>query len=86
MTTPTVATATVGNMTQAELIKLVEEMVARKLSEVLEQPVHPKLLAALKSPHVYTWHEALDALDRVRWTPPAGAPTPLEILREMRGE
>lgn len=28
--------------------------------------------------------EALAAMDRIRWTPPAGSPTTLELLREER--
>lgn len=31
-----------------------------------------------------TKEEALAAMDRIRWTPPPGSPTTLELLREDR--
>ncbi|GAA6621326.1 hypothetical protein [Scytonema sp. NUACC26] len=31
-----------------------------------------------------SWEEALAAMDRIRWTPPPGSPTTLQLLREDR--
>lgn len=66
---------TVGEMTMQELTLLIEETIESKLAHT------PPLLRV--RPRT-TWAEAAEIMRRVRWTPPAGAPSSVELLREDR--
>lgn len=64
----------VGNMTLEELNQLIERVVDRRL---LLQPMPRR-----KDPR--SVQEILDSIDRNMWTPPPGAKSSLELLREDR--
>ena len=73
--------ATVQDMTLDDLRKFIEATVDERLSrllgvfEVPEEPVADDDL---------TWDEVRAAVERHRWTPPPGARSSLELLREDR--
>ena len=73
--------ATIADMTMEELKKLVEETIDRRLTQLLgtfEIPDEPDEDEDL------TWDEIRASVDRHRWTPPPGAKSSLELLREDR--
>ena len=73
--------ATIADMTMDELKKLVEETVDQRLTQLLgvfEIPDEPDDDESL------TWAEIRASVDRHRWTPPPGAKSSLEFLREDR--
>lgn len=61
-----------ANMTRPELEALIEAIVTRKLHS-LPRDTQPR-----------TWDQARRSIDQHRWTPPAGAKSSLELLREDR--
>jgi hypothetical protein len=65
----------VADMTVEELQGLIAEVVDRRLSHS-QQPETPKETRSVQ--------EILAAMDSLRWTPPPGSPTTLEMLREDR--
>lgn len=65
----------VADLTVAELRTLITQIVDERLI-LWVQPPHPK---DTRSPQ-----EILEAMDRLRWTPPPGAPTGSEIIIEER--
>jgi hypothetical protein len=67
--------ATIANMTMDELKKLVEETVDQRLTQLLGEPDDDERLI---------WDEIRASVDRHRWTPPPGAKSSLEFLREDR--
>ena len=64
----------VGEMTLDELNQLIEQVVDRRLRL---QPMPRR-----KDPR--SVEEILDSIDQHRWTPPPGAKSSLELLREDR--
>ena len=63
----------VADMTIDELKGIVSEIVNEKLKQYPRREDHRSL------------EEVLAAMDRLRWTPPSGAKSTLELLRENRG-
>ena len=62
----------IGDMTIEELRGMVEEIINRRLQEILK-------------PHdLRTTEEINESIRRNRWTPPPGTPSTLELLREDR--
>jgi hypothetical protein len=73
--------ATIANMTVEELKKFVEDMIDERITRWLGQfeiPDEPEEEDDL------TWDEINDLVERHRWTPPPGAKSSLEFLREDR--
>ncbi|MCC6973385.1 MAG: hypothetical protein IT322_05160, partial [Anaerolineae bacterium] len=70
---------TIANMTLDELKKFVEETLDERLT---------RLLGTFEIPDEsdeddgLTWDEVRASVERHRWTPPPGAKTSLELLRE----
>lgn len=64
--------AAVSNMTLEELELWIEQLIERKLQ------------AYFVAPDARSVDEILDSIDQNRWTPPAGAKSSLELLREDR--
>lgn len=60
----------VSDMTIEELTNLIEAIVERRLHSPKEDK--------------RSLEEVLESLERNRWTPPAGAPSPLQLIREDR--
>jgi len=72
---------TIQDMTLDDLRKFVEDTVDERLSRLLgafEIPEEPDAVDDL------TWDEVRAAVERHRWTPPPGAKSSLELLREDR--
>ena len=73
--------ATIANMTLEDLKKFVEETLDERLTrllgafEILDEPDAEDDL---------TWDEIRASVERHRWTPPPGAKSSLELLREDR--
>jgi hypothetical protein len=73
--------ATIANMTLEDLKKFVEETLDERLT---------RLLGAFEIPdesdedNGLTWDEIRASVERHRWTPPPGAKSSLELLREDR--
>jgi len=68
-------------MTLDELKKLVEEKVDERLTQLLGSFEIPEDDADEAN---LTWDEIRTSIDRHRWTPPLGAKSSLEFLREDR--
>lgn len=62
----------INNMTQDELNQLIEDMIDRRLQ------------ALLKPQDTRSTSELLAELDKLRFTPPEGSKSSLEMLREDR--
>jgi hypothetical protein len=72
---------TISDMTLEELKKLINEAVDERLTQLLdtfEIPEEPDEDDNL------TWDEIRAFVERHRWTPPPGAKSSLELLREDR--
>jgi hypothetical protein len=64
----------VGDMTLDELTQIIETVVDRRLRlQPMSRPKDPRSV-----------EEILASIDRHMWTPPPGAKSPLELLREDR--
>lgn len=66
----------VDSLTMEELKVIVAQIVDERLEQV--QIVRPTRKRSTK--------EVLESIERNRWTPPPGAPTSLELLREDRDQ
>ncbi len=72
---------TIAQMTFDELKKFVEDTIDERLTRLLgafEIPDEPDESDSL------SWDEVRAAVERHRWTPPSGAKSSLEFLREDR--
>ncbi len=72
--------ATIANFTVEDLKRLVEETVDQRLTHLLGIFEMPDT----DDEEPLTWDEIRAMADRYRWTPPQGAKTSLEFLREDR--
>lgn len=75
------ATTTIGKMTFDQLKQFVEDTIDERLTRLLgafEMPDEPDEDDNL------TWEEIRASVERYRWTPPPGAKSSLELLREDR--
>ena len=74
--------ATIEKMTLEELQRLIDERIDERLTmllgtfEIAEEPDEDDNL---------TWDEIRASVESHRWTPPPGAKSSLELLREDRG-
>lgn len=78
---------TIGQMTKQELLRLIDESVDRRLKRLLgDFDLDDDAFADDEDEKEDTrsLEEILDSLDRNRWTPPAGAKSSYELLREDR--
>jgi hypothetical protein len=76
---------TIANMTRKELERLIDEAVDRRLKALLgEFEIDEEELFADEEPDMRTLEEVFESIDRNRWTPPPGAKSSLELLREDR--
>jgi hypothetical protein len=73
--------ATIANMTMDELKQFVEATIDERLTRMLGAFELPDTDAADEN---LTWDEIREMVERHRWTPPPGAKTALEMLREDR--
>ncbi len=75
----------VGDMTREELKQLVGEMVEKRLARLLsENGGARKVKIQTGARQILRWKETSKNIDQIGWTAPAGAQTPLEMLREDR--
>jgi len=75
----------VGDMTREELRQLVEAMVEERIGPFLWTNGGRRWInKGGRIGRIRTWREISEAIDRIGWTPPPDAPTPLEMLREDR--
>jgi hypothetical protein len=68
-------TERVADMTLEELKGLIAQIVDERIRQG-EQPQRPKEKRSVQ--------EILEAMDRLRWTPPPGSPSVVEMIREDR--
>ncbi|MCC7448531.1 MAG: hypothetical protein IT324_14010 [Anaerolineae bacterium] len=74
---------TIGNMTRAELEQMINQSVEQHIIALLgEEP--ESFLFDDDEPDTRTLDEVYESIDRNMWTPPPGAKSSLELLREDR--
>lgn len=77
--------ATIANMTLEELKQMIDETVERRLKQLVgEFEIDEEELFPDEEIDTRTLEEVYDSIDRNMWTPPPGAKTSLELLREDR--
>jgi hypothetical protein len=77
--------ATIGNMTLDELKALIDQRISERLSRLLGQfEMGEEELFADEDPDTRSWEQVQQDIERDRWTPPPGAKSSLELLREDR--
>jgi hypothetical protein len=72
---------TIANMTTEDLKQFVEALIDERLTRLLGAFEIPEETEANDD---LTWDEIRADVDRHRWTPPPGAKSSLELLREDR--
>ncbi len=76
---------TIANMTVEELKQMIDESVNRRLKELLgEFEIDDETFFGDEAPDTRNLEEIFESIDQNMWTPPAGAKTSLELLREDR--
>lgn len=83
------ANTTIGKMTIEELRKLIADVVEETLDRQLTRTlgvfeIQEEAVPSDEAPETRSVEEILDSIDRNRWTPPPGAKSSLEFLREDR--
>lgn len=77
--------ATIANMTLEELQQLIDERIDERLTHLLGKfEMDEEELFADDQPDTRTWEQVKRDIERDRWTPPPGAKSSLELLREDR--
>jgi hypothetical protein len=77
--------ATIANMTLEELQQLIDERIDERLTHLLGKfEMDEEELFADEEPDTRTWEQVKQDIERDRWTPPPGAKSSLELLREDR--
>lgn len=77
--------ATIANMTLEELQQLIDERIDERLTHLLGKfELDEEELFADDQPDTRTWEQVKQDIERDRWTPPPGAKSSLELLREDR--
>lgn len=77
--------ATIANMTLEELQQLIDERIDERLTHLLGKfEMDEEELFADDQPDTRTWEQVKQDIERDRWTPPPGAKSSLELLREDR--
>ncbi|MFN8373039.1 MAG: hypothetical protein U0694_09200 [Anaerolineae bacterium] len=76
---------TIGNMTLEELKRLINETVDERLKRLFgEFEINEDEFFPDEEPDTRTLTEVLASIDENMWTPPPGAKSSLELLREDR--
>jgi hypothetical protein len=79
------AMTTISNMTLDELKKLIDESVENRLKQLLgEFEISDNEFFPDEPEDTRSVEEVLDSIDQNMWTPPPGAKSSLELLREDR--
>ena len=77
--------STIANMTLEDLKKFVEETIDARLTYLLGRfELEEDELFADEEPDTRSWEQVKQDIERDRWTPPPGAKSSLELLREDR--
>ena len=77
--------ATIANMTLEELQQLIDERIDERLTHLLGRfEMDEEELFVDDEPDTRTWEQVKQDIERDRWTPPPGAKSSLELLREDR--
>ncbi len=77
--------ATVGNMTLEELKALIDQRISERLSSVLGNfELGEEDLFAEEESDTRSWEQVQQDIERERWTPPPGAKSSLDLLRDDR--
>ncbi len=77
--------ATIENMTLEELQRLIDQRIDERLTYLLGGfEIDEEELFTDEEPDTRTWEQVKQDIERDRWTPPPGAKSPLELLREDR--
>lgn len=74
---------TIGNMTRAELEQVIKQTVEQHIIALLGKEPEA-ILFDDDEPDTRTLDEVLESIKRNRWTPPPGAKSSVELLREDR--
>ncbi len=82
MASPTIGTMTIDELKQL-IVDLMEERRLAYLFGELDME-EAELLGPEDEPEARTLEEILDSIDRNRWTPPPGSPSPSEMIRKDR--
>ncbi len=77
------ASQTIGKMTREELQRIIEQTVERKIVELLGEEADMLTLDD-EEPDTRSLDEVFESIDRNMWTPPPGAKSSLDLLREDR--
>jgi hypothetical protein len=76
---------TIEKMTLEELQRLIDQRIDQRLIDLLGRfEIGDDELFADEIPDTRTWEEVKQDIERDRWTPPPGAKSSLELLREDR--
>lgn len=81
------ASATIGKMTVDELKQLIVDLMEERRLAYLFGDLdmeEAELLGPDDEPETRDLEEILDSIDRNRWTPPPGSPSPSEMIHEDR--
>ena len=77
--------ATIQNMTLEQLQHLIDERIDERLTRLLGKfEIGEDELFTDDEPDMRTWEQVKQDIERDRWTPPPGAKSSLELLREDR--
>lgn len=77
--------ATIRNMTLEQLRQMIDERIDERLAVMLGRlDVGEEGLFEDGEPDVRSWEQVKQDIERDRWTPPPGAKSSLELLREDR--
>ena len=77
--------ATIEKMTLEELRRLIDARIDERLTSMLGRfELEEDELFADDEPDTRTWEQVKQDIERDRWTPPPGAKSSLELLREDR--
>ncbi len=77
--------ATIEKMTIEQLRRLIDERIDERLTDLLGKfEIDEEELFADEEPDARTWEQVKQDIERDRWTPPPGAKSSLELLREDR--
>ena len=75
----------VGDMTREELKRLVGEVVEEQVGRLLHENGTAKRIGeGAGKARKRSWEETSKEIDRIGWTPPPGAQSPLDMLRADR--
>jgi nucleotidyltransferase/DNA polymerase involved in DNA repair len=78
------ATVKRSQSTEAKMAQYVADLTLDELRQWVDERIEHRLQALLKPTDNRTVREINESIRRHRWTPPPGAPSNLELLREDR--